>query len=391
MKIAQFGDSFPPIMDGPCVTMMNYAKWLNEKYGECTVIAPRVRGYIDKTPYKVYRFPSVSTVIRKPYRIGVPGLDHRFYKEMHTLKCDLVHAHSPYIAGEQALKVAQRLNIPLIVTFHSKFRDDFKAALKMDVIADMAVKHAISFFDKADYVWTVNAHTEEALRSYGYKGPVEIVPNGCDIREIKDPSAAIRSINDEYSIAPEDNVFIFVGQQVWIKNIKLILDAAQIYFKTHGGRLILIGEGNDAAEIRKYAAANEVLRDRVIFTGKILDRDKLYAFYLRAKALMFPSIYDNAPLVVREAAYMGCPPILARNSNAAEDFLENEEVFLTEVSPEALAEKMQMIADDTELYETVKQGCRKIALPWETVVESVAKRYSEIIQEWTGKRKASGA
>ena len=385
MRTVQFGDVFPPIIDGVSVTTMNYAKWLDMKYGPCTVVVPRVRGYTDKTSYRVLRFPSVDSVVRRPYRVGVPELSHRFSREMRSLRCDLVHTHSPYVAGQQAYKLARRLNVPLVATFHSKFRVDFKDALKFDALANAAVNTAVRLFNKADFVWTVNRPSVETLRSYGYNGPIEIMPNGCDSWEIADPHAATDRLHAVYELSPGDDLFLFVGQQIWQKNIKLILDAARLYFRTHGGKLALVGEGKNTHEIRRFVKESETLRDRVIFTGKIMDRDEMLAFYLRAKAFLFPSLYDNAPLVVRETASVGCPSVLARGSHAAEDFEENREVFLCETTPESLSETMRIIVEDRPLYETVRTGCKSIAKPWEQVVDRVAARYEEIIEEWTAR------
>ena len=39
---------------------------------------------------------------------------------------------------------------------------------------------------------------------------------------------------------------------------------------------------------------------------------------MRAIAFTFPSLYDNAPMVVREAAVMGTPAVLVAGSDAAE-------------------------------------------------------------------------
>ena len=385
MRTVQFGDAFPPIMDGVCVTMMNYAKWLHEKHGDCTVVAPNIAGYVDQTPYKVYRFPSIDSLIKRPYRVGVPSLAPSFQRKMRHLDCDLVHTHSPYVAGEEAYKMARRLGVPLVATFHSKFRDDFYAAFGSNTMANIGVGIAVRFFEKADYVWAVNSPTADTLRSYGYRGEIEIMPNGCDKLSIADPQSAITELNRTYGIDPGETVFLFVGQQVWHKNIKLVLDAVRLYFSENPGRLVLVGEGGNAEEIRKYVAADALLAQRVIFTGKILDREKLFAFYLRAHALLFPSLYDNAPLVVREAASVGCPPVLARGSHAAEDFKEDSEVFLCGTTPESLAQKIQDIVENRPLYERVKTGCRDIAIPWEQIVDRVAERYGEIITSWQGR------
>ncbi len=54
------------------------------------------------------------------------------------------------------------------------------------------------------------------------------------------------------------------------------------------------------------------LNDMVIYTGHVTDTNLLDGLYTRADLLVFPSLYDNAPMVVREAAALGTPSLLAR-------------------------------------------------------------------------------
>ena len=52
------------------------------------------------------------------------------------------------------------------------------------------------------------------------------------------------------------------------------------------------------------------LADNTCFTGVIRERDRLMAYYARADLFLFPSLYDNAPLTVREAASFQVPAVL---------------------------------------------------------------------------------
>ena len=52
------------------------------------------------------------------------------------------------------------------------------------------------------------------------------------------------------------------------------------------------------------------------------------ALYHRADLLVFPSIYDNAPMVLREAAAMGTPAVVVRGSCSAEGITDGENGFI---------------------------------------------------------------
>lgn len=382
LKVIQFGDSFTPVIDGVTVAMMNYAKWINQKYGSCEIVVPH---YDETEPddfdYNVYRFKSIDSIIKRPYRIGVPALDRNFMIKLKSLDANLVHAHSPYIAGDLAYKTAKRLNIPLVATFHTKFYDDFYACTHSKLITKYAVSKAVNFFEKADYVWAVSHSAKDTLYEYGYRGKVEIMPNGCDtISETANRDLLLNEINNKYGLKENERIFLFVGRMDWHKNIRIIIDATEKFFKTHTGKLVMIGEGMNDSEIHDYVKRLG-LYDKVIFTGKILDRDMLFAFYLRSHLLLFPSLYDTLALVVREAASVDCPAVLVRGSGAAEGCIDEKTAFLCENSADSLLAKMQESISDTDLYNTVKKNCHTIAVPWEKIVDRVANRYDKIIDD----------
>ena len=105
---------------------------------------------------------------------------------------DIIHAHSPFGAGREAARLARKLDVPLVATFHSKFYDDFKEATGSDRMARLGVKYVIRFFHSADYVWSVNAATAQTLRDYGYQGEITVVPNGTDVGVPAGPHDGVR-------------------------------------------------------------------------------------------------------------------------------------------------------------------------------------------------------
>ncbi len=169
MKITtgQFSDSYFPIMDGVGMTAHNYAYWLNEKYGNSCIIAPKVKEYKDIVSYPVYRFKSVLVPGMNPYRIGLPLIDVRFKKEIRNIGFDLVHAHCPFISGNVASSLSKRLDIPLVATFHTKYREDFKKVINNEVLIDFMLNMTLDFYKSADFVWVPNKTTGQTLTDYG--------------------------------------------------------------------------------------------------------------------------------------------------------------------------------------------------------------------------------
>ena len=125
LTIGQFNDGYLPVTDGVVTVVRNYAYWLNEKYGKCVVYAPNAKHYQNEESFDVQPYLSMPIPGRKPYRLGFPVFDASYRRQVDSMQFDLVHSHSPFSAGSEALRVAKKQHIPLVGTFHSKFYDDF--------------------------------------------------------------------------------------------------------------------------------------------------------------------------------------------------------------------------------------------------------------------------
>ena len=304
-----FNDNFPPILDGVALTAQNYAYWLHEKGYDVRVITPYAPGageVIDAAPYPINRYVSVPIPFRHPYRYGLPYADAAFWRSWRKMRFDLVHAHCPFTSGSLAYRAARKQNIPLVATFHSKYRQDFEHNVPNKKVVDWMTRQVVDFFEKADEVWIPQAAVEPTLREYGYTGHVEVVENGNDfstpVRLIKEMRTQMR---EELGMAQDETMLLFVGQHIWEKNIGFILDSLSLV-KERPFHLFMVGTGYAVREIRQKI--NELgLQNHVTLLGNIHDRERLKRIDAAADLFLFPSLYDNAPLVVREAAAMHTP------------------------------------------------------------------------------------
>jgi len=389
--IGQFNDSFTPVMDGVTNVVKNYAYWLDKKYGECYVATPAYPGYVDREEFPVLRYYSIPLKKREPYRFGLELLDINFRTTIKSIPFDIVHAHCPFTSGAVALQISRKLNIPIIATFHSKFYDDFKQVLKIDAFAKICTRIVIDYFNRVDQVWTVSRGAADTLREYGYKGHVEIVPNGSDFVMPENMDSLIAQTEQKLNIQKDDLVFLFVGQHIWQKNIKLLADAlSKLSGQGIGYRMFFVGDGYAKEELEAYV--REIgLDSQIAFLGKILDRDYLRSLFARADLFLFPSIYDNAPIVVQEAAAVGTPTLCIAGTNAAEEITDNVNGFLCEENDaESYAGRIIQIINDREGLKKAGENAKKtIYRNWENIIDEVYRRYTEIIKSYNRKHRIS--
>ncbi len=383
LSVIQFNESFPPVMDGVANVTRNYAHWIKKKYGKSYVVTPEYPAYVDDEIFPVLRYPSLPLALRKPYRLGVGQHNPKLWKKLNSLNVDIVHAQSPFSSGNIALQFARQKNVPMVATFHSKFYDDFKEATRSDVISWLMTHLVVDFFSYADAVWAVNESTRDTLISYGYKGHVDVVPNGADFDIPSNLDMLVQMINKQHEIDDDELVFLFVGQMIKQKNIPMIIKSLSLLNKANCKfKMFFVGEGKSKDEFQSQI--NRLgLSDQVKFLGKILDRDVLKSIFARADLFIFPSVYDNAPIVTREAAAVGTPSIIVKGSNAAEGVIHGKNGYLCENSAENMAKSIQELVSDRNALKRAGQIAQTtIFRSWEGIIDDiVVPKYLEIIEK----------
>ena len=343
MIIGQFCETYPPALDGVGRVMLAYCQTLSRMGHRCLYIAPRDAAATSVPGLETLLYPSMP-IPGEPYRVGIPALGRDFRRAARSVPFDVVHAHTPFLAGRAARRIARRRRIPLVATFHSKYYEDFYRVTHSRRLSLWALKYVVSFYNTCDEVWAVNDKTADVLR---------------------------QSLRDGVS------TLLFVGQMDFKKNPHLILRAcALLRDQGEDFRLVMAGAGQDLERLKALAASLN-LQDRVLFTGFVGDREEILSLYRRADLLVFPSVYDNAPMVVREAAAMGTPALLVRGSCSAEGVTHGDNGFLCEADPASIASGIM-----EALPRAARAGARArdtIPIPWALLMEQVLERYRRLI------------
>ncbi len=380
-----FNDNFPPVIDGVAMTAQNYARWLHKKGKKVCVItpyAPNAQHVIEKEPYSIYRYPSVPIPLRQPYRFGLPWLSVPLAYKLNNMPFHLLHAHCPFTSGKLALYIARKKHIPLVATFHSKYRQDFERAIFSHHLVDAVIRDIVSFYQQAYEVWIPQIAVEPVLREYGYKGKIEVVENGSDMAlPIEEIALRKKSLRNTYGVEKHEMVFLFVGQHIWEKNIGFMLDALAL-IRNRPFRLYMIGTGYAEEKIKEKISLLG-LYNKVIMLGPVLEREKLQDYYILADLFLFPSLYDNAPLVVREAAAMNTPSVLIKDSTAAEIIQDGYNGILSENDVHAYADTLNFwMNNKNKLEQMGKHAAHSIVRSWEDVVDEVIERYEDVIRRY---------
>lgn len=372
--VCMFSDSFYPLIDGVIGVLNNSALQMMEK---CNVVVcvPKHKGKVPQQKYLV--IGAGSTYVKfLNYDMAQPSTDIKFNKYMKMLNIDVIHVHSPFFMGMYGAKLAKKRNIPLYATFHSQFKADFENAVPVKSVVKFLMSTIMKVFNACDIVFTMHEASKQNLLSYGYTGKVELLPNGTDhicptnIQERKE------IINKKYNIGKDEPVFLFVGRLVKLKNILFIVDALNI-LKNEGFKfkMFYVGNGTDEQELRDKIAETNLQND-IILTGKIMDRNELANYYIRADLFLFPSLYDTSSIVQIESACYHTPAVFIKGSTTSCTVTDNVNGFLTENSVKDYANRIKQIMQNKELLKTVSENANnQLYVTWKQICNRLYNDY----------------
>lgn len=378
IRVGMFVDTYFPMVDGVIHVVHNYAKRMNDEEFEVVVFCPKAaKNYIDEFDYRVERCKSMK-VCFLDYTVPLPGLDRKFKKAVKESNLDIVHIHSPFAVGKMGVKYAKKHNIPAVATLHSQFKQDFYRSTKSKLITHLMLKHIMKVFNGCDEYYTVNNAVAEIFKEYGTKHLARIQRNCSDGTPVEDREAAVKLVNETFSLSPDETVFLFVGRINSLKNIYFLTEALS-KLKNKNFKMFFVGDGGDLptlqSKIQKLG-----LTENVILPGRITDRELLKALYVRAKLFLFPSMYDTNSLVQLEAATQKTPTVFLEGSATSSTATDNVNGFIAKPTPEAYAAKIEEVLADEELYQRVSEGAfRDLYVTWEETVERMKEQYKENI------------
>ncbi len=382
-NVCLLNDSFPPEIDGVANAVTNYAEVISRDLGRSTVVTPDNPEADDSVfSFPIVRYPSVDLTKLVGYYAGFP-FSPEVQKKLEEEGFDIIHSHCPISSTMLARSLRERIHVPVVMTYHTKFDIDIANAISGRILQEEAKRLLVMNISACDEVWTVSRGAGENLHSLGYHGDYVVMPNGVDFPPGRTDDSFVEEVTADFDLPSRVPVFLFVGRMMWYKGIRIILDALKILQETgEDFRMVFVGGGGDKDEI--VACADELkLGNRVFFLEPIHDRNRIRAWYCRADLFLFPSTFDTNGLVVREAAACGLGSVLIAGSCAAEDVRDNISGFLIEENAVSMAAKLSELCRAPERMREVGLGAqREIYISWKDAVKNAYERYGTVIENY---------
>ncbi|MGN1162977.1 MAG: glycosyltransferase [Christensenellales bacterium] len=378
MKIAIFTDSFLPGVGGTEKAVLGLANALSEN-NKVVVCAPyNSRKYKDDFGFQVLRANSIK-ITNNDY-FAFPFTSHKFKKALNEFNPEIIHCQSVSPMARFAIHYAKKHNIPVVMTVHTKFKTAFERSIKSKVIVNALIKNLVKKLNKVKQVYTVSNDMIDELKSYGYHGEVKVIRNGATFNRINNLEDVKKLAIKKYNLSEEENIFLYVGHIVKFKNLEFTINALKI-LKDRGinFKMLFVGHGFDD-DYFKNLCKKLGLHENVIFTGQITDKDLLSSLYGAGELFLFPSIFDNDPLTIVEAALHHVPAITIKNTGSSERITNNVSGFVVENNVQEFANKiMEVISDKPHLKQIGDEAEKTIPKDWDTTAEEYLTEYCKVL------------
>jgi len=231
-------------------------------------------------------------------------------------------------------------------------------------------------YDAADIVTLPSTF---ACRTFVEKGVAEgklrKIPYGVEL-------SAFSKVSDP----PKDRFeVLFVGQVSFRKGVPYLLEAFE-RFGHPNKRLRVVGAMQP--EMQRFLSTRRY--DCVEFVGAV-PRVRLKHIMSASHVLVLPSIEEGLALVQGEAMACGCPVLSSTNTGAEDLFSDGREGFIVPIrDPRAIAEKLELLAQDPQLREAMRTAAMKRVSAlggWDTYGEA----FGRLARECVGRRRIIGA
>lgn len=316
LRIAIFTESYLPYLSGVTIATEALARGLAAEGHDVLLIAPRpARDSVPGTAGaggpepRIAWLPSIQLPPPAPPGYRIPArLWSSTLRQAVTFDPQIVHAHSPFVSGWMARRVAERVSAPLVFTHHTRFGDYRHYLGPLARPGAVALEaHLRGFWHRCAAVIAPGSDLAAEITARLGRPPrprVVWIPTGIEVSDIAAMPAA-----DPRPLAgwPADSVVVAsLGRLAREKNVDLLLESFASAARLDPAlRLLMVGGGPRRSALGVQAGALGI-GERVHLTGA-LPRPEALALLKGADLFAFASRTETQGLVVAEALACGLP------------------------------------------------------------------------------------
>jgi glycosyltransferase involved in cell wall biosynthesis len=343
MRVAHFTNTYLPNVNGVSRSVSTFREALTRLGHTVFVFAPGASGYQDEAPY-IFRYPAFE-LKQFNYSISIPA-SRQVNWVLPRLKPHVIHSNHPVLLGDIAARRAQKLGVPLVFTFHTRYTEySHYVPVNQAFVKGVIVEGLARYLRRCQHIVTPSDSIRNMLADNGITERVTTIPTGIDLEPYQ--RADGREIRNRFGWR-DQTVIVSLGRLAEEKNWKTLLQAcAYVISERQDVRLMLVGDGPQRKELENFASELGI-EQQVVFIGRVPFEQ--VPDYLKAGDLFcYASTTETQGLVTMEAMAAGLPVVAVGATGTSDVVEDGVQGILTEDDPQALAGGIRIVISDAEL------------------------------------------
>src|SRR5699024_6272166 len=273
----------------------------------------------------VYRLGSVPTPgLYDQARVGTLR-SAGVYRDIVAWSPDVIHSQQEFTTYVWARRLAERLDVPLVHTYHTIDEDSTHYLSPSKPMGrTLAAAFSRRMLAPADAVIAPTAKVRTMLRSYGVASDIHVCPTGLDLTRYRpartwDEQVEAERLRHQLQIAPGQRILLSLGRLAREKNIEELIDLLET-LNDPRLTLLIVGDGPHREQLEARAHRSPA-RERIIFTGSVPPAQAT-AYYRLADVFVSASRSETQGLTYIEALATRLPALCRRDPSLNEVIID---------------------------------------------------------------------
>jgi len=383
MKILFISDVYFPRVNGVSTSIKTFVEQMLNLGHVVHLIAPDYEVKTETDEAWIKRIPARSIYFDPEDKLMKYGEAMQLLPALAQEKYDIIHVHTPFVAHYLGLKLAAKLNIPCIETYHTFFEDYLHYYLPW--VPKLLARGMARMISKrqcnaVDAIVAPSNPMLDVLRQYGVNVKAEVIPTGLQAHSFD--LADGQAFRLKYDIALDRPMLLYVGRVAFEKNINFLLEMTQLLSKKRPDVLLVVtGEGPAESSLHQLAKTLEI-ENNVKFIGYLNRETELNDCYESADVFVFASKSETQGLVLLEAMAQGTPVVAIAELGTASILIEGMGALIAQDNTQHFSERVHELLMDSEYRFELGQQAKAYALAKWTArlqAERMIKFYAELM------------
>lgn len=371
-RVVIFTGAYNHIADGVSLTLNRLVSYLENHDTETLVLAPTVDDPPVDHAGTLVPVPSIPMPSRPEYRVSL-GLTPSARSVIRSFRPDLFHIATPDLLGYQALRLAERRDIPVVASYHTHFSSYLKY-YGFGALETTMWKYLANFYRRCRHVYVPSPSMAEVLHSHGIADGLRLWTRGVDT-DLFNPSRRSIAWRRSHGVDDDEVLVSFIGRLVWEKGLRVfaeVIEGLQQEGVKH--RSMIVGDGPALDELRQRLP-------HTLFTGYLQGNELSHA-YASSDLFLFPSDTETFGNVTLEAMASGLATVCA-DATGSRTLVEHGDTGLLVPPGDARAFQAavhHLIADEPERRRMGTEALRHAQrYSWNAVLSHLVRYYDEIL------------